>query len=805
MADYKELLRRAIEALAENNGAARRTVYERARSALVEQLRAVEPPLPAREITQHRLKLEDCIRQVEQEATEALLHTNAAAEEPPPARAPVSAPDTSAEEQAERAVAEALGAEASEAAAPSEPEAEARDAAKPAGKPAPKPTAKADAAAPAGEAEEEHTPAQAEPGDEAGEMQAEPIEAAEPEAEAEAEAAPAEVAKPAAKPAKPAAKAANGSRKGSADAGRSKPKSTRAAPAPELEAEPDVEPPSEAVEPDEEPVSIEQVIAAAQREAEGEEEEALAPPAKAAARPVVKPAARIEEPPRRRSWLRGPSGGDQHAMEADDAARQQALEASIGAAMSSVREVDVEADRASPEAKSAELDEESPQAAIDRAIAALDREVNGAADGAGDEMLAEHRQGAEAGEAASPPDAAAPAAMQDMQEPLDTDYWSEADAAEFEVGQREEFESAPLLDDESAGRGGVTIFLVLVAVLMIAAGGGGYWAWQEGYLDLGGLMARVGLSGGSEEAVSEPVETAAPAAVEAEPVTPGNTEASGGNTELPSDTAVPADGAGIEDADKSDERLPADSTGPVLEAAPATQPPATQAGESQPAQVGEAAPAGTGTDAGTPPATAAPATEGGPEAATQPTQQALVDPALAEGSQSILLEEQGGGATGPAPFSGSVEWSREVDELGLPVIRARADIPARNLTVDLLIRKNSDEALPASHLMEINFSVLESFVGGGIASLPGVLLKDEELAQGRPLVGASARVFDNSFLFALSAEPADLTANTALLRDQAWVDLPMVYSTGRRAILTLEKGAEGQAIFDAVMDAWAAE
>src|SRR5690242_7941592 len=71
MADYKELLRKAVEALPENNGAARRAEYEKARAALVGQLRAITPPLPARDITTHRLQLEDCIRQVEQEASEA--------------------------------------------------------------------------------------------------------------------------------------------------------------------------------------------------------------------------------------------------------------------------------------------------------------------------------------------------------------------------------------------------------------------------------------------------------------------------------------------------------------------------------------------------------------------------------------------------------------------------------------------------------------------------------------------------------------------------------------------------------------
>src|SRR6185437_240694 len=73
MADYKELIRKAIQALPENNGASRRAVYEKARAALVGQLRGLDPPLSAREITQHRLQLEDCIRQVEQEASEAVI------------------------------------------------------------------------------------------------------------------------------------------------------------------------------------------------------------------------------------------------------------------------------------------------------------------------------------------------------------------------------------------------------------------------------------------------------------------------------------------------------------------------------------------------------------------------------------------------------------------------------------------------------------------------------------------------------------------------------------------------------------
>lgn len=191
----------------------------------------------------------------------------------------------------------------------------------------------------------------------------------------------------------------------------------------------------------------------------------------------------------------------------------------------------------------------------------------------------------------------------------------------------------------------------------------------------------------------------------------------------------------------------------------------------------------------------------------EPTEDMLEQPDIAlnaEGPQSLLLEEQSGGTTGAVPYSGSVEWSRGTDELGNPTIVAQASIPARNLEVDVLLRRNADDNLPASHLMEINFTVSDSFIGGSIANLPGVLLKDEELVQGQPLTGASARIVGNSFLFALSsASDIDVENNIELLTERSWVDLAMVYGTGRRAILTLEKGEDGAAIFDDVLADWA--
>jgi hypothetical protein len=71
MADYYPLIARAIAALdASASGGQRREVYERARSALIAQLRGFDPPLSEADITHHRLSLEEAVRKVESEVAQ---------------------------------------------------------------------------------------------------------------------------------------------------------------------------------------------------------------------------------------------------------------------------------------------------------------------------------------------------------------------------------------------------------------------------------------------------------------------------------------------------------------------------------------------------------------------------------------------------------------------------------------------------------------------------------------------------------------------------------------------------------------
>src|ERR1041385_2343336 len=66
MADYYPLVAKAVAGLEKNTGEGRRMLYERARTALVAQLRGMnDPPLTEAEITRERLALEEAIRKAE--------------------------------------------------------------------------------------------------------------------------------------------------------------------------------------------------------------------------------------------------------------------------------------------------------------------------------------------------------------------------------------------------------------------------------------------------------------------------------------------------------------------------------------------------------------------------------------------------------------------------------------------------------------------------------------------------------------------------------------------------------------------
>jgi hypothetical protein len=130
-----------------------------------------------------------------------------------------------------------------------------------------------------------------------------------------------------------------------------------------------------------------------------------------------------------------------------------------------------------------------------------------------------------------------------------------------------------------------------------------------------------------------------------------------------------------------------------------------------------------------------------------------------------------------------------------PAVRADVEIPERRMTVTWSLRRNTDKALAASHTIEITFNLPADFPGGGIANVPGILMKQAEQARGTPLSGLAVKVTNGFFLIGLSAVDTDVRHNVQLLKERSWFDIPIVYANGGRATLAMEKGAPGDHAF----------
>lgn len=175
--------------------------------------------------------------------------------------------------------------------------------------------------------------------------------------------------------------------------------------------------------------------------------------------------------------------------------------------------------------------------------------------------------------------------------------------------------------------------------------------------------------------------------------------------------------------------------------------------------------------------------------------------------KASLLEEGVPGSSQSMVTEGKVVWqtTREPPQPGkqpVLMVKGRIEVPDRRLVLNLTVQPNVDASFPASHLIELRFEVPGDFDHKGISNVPGLILKSTEQARGDPLIGAAARISSNFFWIALSSPEADKVRNLSLLKERGWIDVPILYEDGRRAILTVEKAGAGDRVVAEAIEAW---
>jgi len=194
------------------------------------------------------------------------------------------------------------------------------------------------------------------------------------------------------------------------------------------------------------------------------------------------------------------------------------------------------------------------------------------------------------------------------------------------------------------------------------------------------------------------------------------------------------------------------------------------------------------------------------EPSTTAPPKAATAPAAAVAQKVVLYDEDPSNPQGKR-YVGSAIWRTETVSPGpglAPELAVRADveIPERQMRMTWSLRRNTDKALPASHTIEIMFTLPADFAEGGVGNVPGVLMKANEQARGVPLAGLAVKVTNGYFLIGLSAVDLDKQRNIQLLKERDWFDIPIVYTSGKRAILAMEKGTPGTRAFEEAFRAW---
>ncbi|MGR4845931.1 hypothetical protein ACIPSK_25495 [Rhizobium sp. LARHSG275] len=360
-----------------------------------------------------------------------------------------------------------------------------------------------------------------------------------------------------------------------------------------------------------------------------------------------------------------------------------------------------------------------------------------------------------------------------------------------------------------------TVITLIFALILI--GGGGYAGWtnREALVAMvDGLVSSAPSQATRNEAATPPDRSATPAqpgavtpaqpgaVTPAQPTTPGaqNTPATPAQPNPnPNPQVASMNNDGTAANSKFTQRLLTDGT--EVDSGPATVPGTPTAEGKSVAEQNVAA-------ADTPPASAqgdaAPAetrTPNGPVASPQQT-------APVGSSQKMFLYEERIGQSSPTAIEGSVVWSvqHEAGQDGRQeaTVQGNVTVPERNLSALVTFKRNSDPSLPASHLVEIVFSVPPNFEGGSIESVQRISMKRTEQDRGDALIAVPAKITDDFHMIALNDYPDARKANLDLMSTRNWIDIPITYRNGRRALLTMEKGGTGTDAFNTAIKEWTA-
>jgi hypothetical protein len=162
-------------------------------------------------------------------------------------------------------------------------------------------------------------------------------------------------------------------------------------------------------------------------------------------------------------------------------------------------------------------------------------------------------------------------------------------------------------------------------------------------------------------------------------------------------------------------------------------------------------------------------------------------------------------AAKPQISVGTAVWSIVPAPPGQPAaigVKSDIDIPDLKMHASMILRKNFDANLPASHTIDLRVTFDPGSPIKGVKDIALPLMRRDDPPAVDALTGVRVKISDNYFLVGLNRGDSDVTRNVQEIAERGWFDFPMQLDDDRIAKLTFEKGADGEKIVAQALAAW---
>ena len=162
----------------------------------------------------------------------------------------------------------------------------------------------------------------------------------------------------------------------------------------------------------------------------------------------------------------------------------------------------------------------------------------------------------------------------------------------------------------------------------------------------------------------------------------------------------------------------------------------------------------------------------------------------------LYSEPTDGGAISDR-YEASLDWALLTEDDTTSVISAAIGVPDQGLSIVIRIEESADPQF--SHQISALVTQSARFQDDPIAVIDNIAVKTSEEGIGAAFAG---EVLSAQDLFMLALPSSNGILNTNRIMQSPWFDLGITYESGRRAIVSFNKGTAGDEVFAAANEIW---